>query len=302
MAADLPNPVVPTALTAKYQRLVSSIAQSKRALVCFSGGVDSALLLKAAVDALGANAIALTAISPSLPRRELAEAETLARRLGARHLLRDTLEVQNSEYAANPTNRCYFCKGELMRVAKQVAAKERVEAILLGTNADELTGHRPGLKAANEAQARHPLAEAELSKAEIRLLSHHFGLPTWDKPQMACLASRFPYGTQITPERLDRIERFEAALADIGFRGLRVRFHDAIARIELDPAQMGRALEQRTAIVDIGRSLGFSYTTLDLVGYRTGALNETVVNETAPDAQQVRIALAQPKSKASVRS
>lgn len=269
----------------KLDRLKTLLRERSPALVCYSGGVDSAFLLHVAAHTLGDNAIAFTAVSPSLAQKELRQAQAFAQTLNVRHLVLDSYELENEQYAKNPTNRCYFCKTELLRLAKKTAHDLGTVSILLGTNADELSGHRPGLHAANEIGANHPLAEAGLTKLEIRSLSREFGLPTWDKPQMACLASRFPYGTRVTKERLHVVETFEDALDELGLRGVRVRFHEPIARIECDPNDMHRLLEHRAFIVEIGKKLGFSYVTLDLLGYRTGSLNEVL-----PDAER-RVAL-----------
>ena len=285
----------PHGLASKLARLRAILSDMPSALVCFSGGVDSAFLLRVAHDVLGSNAIALTAHSPSLPSRELRAAEDFAKAIGIRHIIHKTHEVENPEYAANPHNRCYFCKSELLSVAARIAAEQQAAYILLGTNIDDLGQHRPGLKAASENAARHPLAEARLSKQEVRELSQQLGLPTWDKPEMACLASRFAYGVRITPERLDKIERFEAALSDLGFRGMRVRYHEQMARIELRPEEMSRILESnlRQKISRLGHELGFAFVTLDLDGYRRGSLN-TVLSESQrqPPAGEVKSVLS----------
>ena len=276
-------------LEKKLDALRASLRDMESVVVCYSGGVDSVFLLKVAVDELGDKALALTALSPALAQREAEQAKSLAVSFGARHILRRSQELADDDYSANPSNRCYYCKTELMRIAAEVADEERARFILIGTNLDDLGGHRPGLKAANEGSARHPLVEAELSKREIRALSKRLGLSTWDKPQMACLASRFPYGTAITAERLNRVEAFEAALLNLGFLGLRVRFHDAVARLELEPDQLARAIdpEIRQAIVSTGKELGFAFVALDLAGYRTGAMNEMIGVEADPDEEQV---------------
>jgi len=277
-------------LNAKQDQLRQLIRRMQAAVVCYSGGVDSTFLLKVAVEELGDGALALTAESPSLPQRELAQARDVARSIGAQLLVRRSNELARADYVANPSNRCFHCKTELMGLARQTARERGIPYILVGTNADDLGGHRPGLAAANEGGACHPLAEVGLTKQEIRDLSRQLGLPTWDKPEMACLASRFPYGTPITDERLQRVERFEAALADLGFEGIRVRFHDTIARLELLPEQMARAVDPaaRERIVAAGRELGFAYVALDLAGYRRGAMNEVLPElARAPDAEQV---------------
>lgn len=277
----------------KLQTLTSILEQLGSALVCFSGGVDSTVLLKVAVDTLGDRAIALTADSPSLPRRELDQAREMARTFGARHLVLPTEELQDPRYTRNPANRCYFCKSELLRLARREAERLGLAAVLLGTNTDDLGGHRPGLKAASESGARHPLVEADFGKQDVRELARELGIDVAEKPEMACLASRFPYGSTITSERLQRVERFENGLENLGFSGVRVRFHDSIARLELPAEDLERAVTspQRQAIVTLGRELGFAYVTLDLAGYRRGAMNEVLPGaQRDPDPQQVAIA------------
>ncbi|MFH1130221.1 MAG: ATP-dependent sacrificial sulfur transferase LarE, partial [Pseudomonadota bacterium] len=243
------------------------------AIVCFSGGVDSSFLLMIAVQELGQKAIALTCVSASLPKRELNGAKELVAEIGARHLLVQTTEIQHADYAKNPPDRCYHCKKELMKVAMSAAKGQGTNYILLGTNTDDLEMHRPGLKAADEQGARHPFVEAGLSKQEIRQLAKDRGLPYWNKPQTPCLASRFPYGTQITEERLARVDAFETALLDLGFMGGRVRFHDTIARLELNKEELILAAQSptREKLVELGRKFGFTYVALDLSGYRSGA-------------------------------
>jgi uncharacterized protein len=260
----------------KLHKLRQILGMMDSALVCFSAGVDSAFLLKIAADELGERVLALTAESPSLAPDELSEARALAGRIGVRHLIVPTAELDDPRYAANPTNRCYFCKSELLSVARRVAREQALAEILIGTNVDDLGDHRPGLQAANEAGARHPLVEAGLTKTEIRAFSRDLDLPTWDKPEMACLSSRFAYGSEITADRLDRVAQFEKSLKNLGFVGLRVRFHEAVARIELAPDQIARAVEPATRdrIIALGKDLGFTYVTLDLRGYRRGAMNE----------------------------
>ena len=258
----------------KLTRLREIVRGYESALVAFSGGADSALVLKIAVDELGPRARALTAVSPTMARRERGLAEAFARDLGVQHDIVDSHELERPGFAQNPTDRCYHCKAELLDLAKPIAERHGLAQVLLGTNLDDLGEHRPGLLAADERGARQPLVEAELSKAEVRAVSQALSLSTWNKPQLACLSSRFPYGTNITPERLSRLDAFEAGLHDLGFVQLRVRFHDSIARLELDATSLPLALAQREAIVALGKRCGFSYITLDLEGFRSGSMNE----------------------------
>jgi uncharacterized protein len=266
------------ALAVKYDRLRAVLSDCGSALVCFSGGVDSTLLLKVAHDVLGARAVGFTTVSETMARSERREAVELAALIGARHEVVESHELERPGFAPNPTNRCYHCKAELLDLARPRAAALGVSAILLGTNLDDLGDHRPGLDAANEHGARHPLVEAGLAKADIRALSRALGLPTWDKPQLACLSSRFPYGTEITPERLHQVDGFEDALRALGFRQLRVRYHGDVARLEIESDAMARALDPvvREAIVAAGRSHGFTFVALDLAGFASGSLNQLI--------------------------
>jgi uncharacterized protein len=266
------------ALEEKHQRLRAVLGELGPALVCFSGGVDSTLLLRVAHDVLGERVVALTAESETMARSERRAAVELAALIGARHEVVASHELDRPGFAQNPTDRCYHCKAELLDLARPRAAALGLEEILLGTNLDDLGDHRPGLTAANEHGARHPLVEAGLDKADVRALSRTLGLPTWDKPQLACLSSRFPYGTEITSERLRQVDQFEDGLRALGFRQLRVRYHDAIARLELPVESMPRALEPevREAIVALGRRSGFTFVALDLAGFASGSLNQLV--------------------------
>ena len=246
------------------------------ALVAFSGGVDSAFLLRVARDVLGTRCIALTTVSPTTPAEDLAEAKRLAAALGVAHVLVDTNELEIAGYAENPTNRCYFCKDNLFTICAEEASRRGFAVVIDGANRDDLADHRPGLVAAAERGVRHPLVEADLTKLEIRAASRELGLETWDRPASPCLSSRFPYGTRITPERLARVEAAERVLREQGFRELRVRLHEQIARLEVPVDEMPALLRLREVIVTELKRLGFTYVTLDLQGFRSGSLNETL--------------------------
>ncbi len=257
----------------KLSRLRESIASCRSALVAFSAGVDSTFVMAVAHEVLGVRAVALTAHSPAVPAAEREEARALAARIGIRHLEVESREQEDPRYVANGTDRCYHCKSELYRLCEDTARREGLLAILDGFNADDRADHRPGHQAARERQVRSPLAEAGFSKLEVRAWSAAYGLPTWEKPQMACLASRIPYGTPVTPERLAQIERAEAALRALGLRDLRVRHHGDIGRIEVAEAEIEEAFERRAELVAAVKGAGFKLAVLDLEPFRSGRMN-----------------------------
>lgn len=246
-------------------------------LVCYSGGVDSAFVLAVAHQELGERAVGMTAVSASLPRSEKDEAVALANRIGAQHRLVQSREIDQERYAANGADRCFHCKSELYRIAADRRAAWGIDAMCNGTNVDDLGDFRPGLEAAKQAGVVSPLVELGFSKSDVRAAAEQIGLEVWDKPASACLASRIPYGTRVTRERLAQVETLEAALKGLGFRQLRVRYHDEIARIEVAQSELVRAAELGERIVEAGKDAGFRYITLDLGGYRQGSHNEVLV-------------------------
>lgn len=263
----------------KLAALEARIAELGSVVVCYSGGVDSAFVLLVAHRVLGDRAVGLTAVSPSLAPSEKELAIAVAKEIGARHELVQTNEIDNPNYASNPTNRCYYCKSELYDVAAKWAGEHGFAALANGTNTDDLGDYRPGLDAAREAKVISPLVDVGLNKEDVRRFSKELGLGVWDKPASACLSSRLPYGTAVTRERLSQIGGLEEELRALGFRQLRVRWHDKVARIEIEQSEMSRAFEpvMREKIVAAGKKHGFVYVTIDLQGYRMGSHNELLV-------------------------
>jgi pyridinium-3,5-biscarboxylic acid mononucleotide sulfurtransferase len=259
----------------KRQRLAHVLRECGSVVIGYSGGVDSVFLARVAVDVLGAeNVLAVTGKSDSIASWMEDTAREVAGRFGIPWLELETHEMDDPRYAANPSNRCYFCKSELWTRLADVARERGLNAVLDGSNADDVGDHRPGAVAATENAVRSPLLEAGLTKAEIRAWSRELGLPTWDQPAAPCLASRIPYGISVTPERLHQVERAELGLRALGFRDFRVRHHDGLARLEVHPAEIARVAQHRARIAEAVRAAGFRRVLIDLQGYRRGSLNE----------------------------
>jgi len=262
----------------KLEKLKALLRETDGIAVAYSGGVDSAFLSAVAVGELGERAIAVTALSPTYSPREQREAAALAKELGIRQIAVESNELEIEGFADNPADRCYFCKSELFTVVRRVADAHGIGVVADGTNADDLDDYRPGRRAACEQSVRSPLLEAGLNKQEIRNLSRELGLPTADKPALACLASRFPYGSKISEEKLAQVEAVESALRDQGLRQVRARHYGDALRIEVGNDEIARLCddEVREKVVKAAKAAGFTYVTLDLEGYRTGSMNEVL--------------------------
>jgi len=266
-------------LDAKLTKMREILAPMRSVIVAFSGGVDSTFVLKVAYDTIGDRVLALTTTSPTMPDEDRESALTMAQVIGARHLIVESNELEIPGYSANPLNRCYLCKHNLFTVCEAKAGELGIDNIVDGLNLDDLHDYRPGMQAASEKRVRHPLVEAELSKAEIRELSHAMRLPTWDRPASPCLSSRFPYGTEITPEGLAKVAAGERILHAMGFKVARVRFHGEVARLELERSEMERIFETqiRDTVDREFKKIGFRFVAIDLKGFRSGSLNEGVI-------------------------
>jgi uncharacterized protein len=269
------------ALQQKQTKLFELLSGMGKVLVAYSGGTDSAYLAWAANRMLGADSLAVTADSASIPDSHKRDAVDFAQQFGIRHRMIETKEFENPEYTRNDPNRCFHCKDELFSRMNEIGEKLGVSTIAYGLNKDDTSDFRPGHRAARKHEVRAPLLEADLAKSEIRALSRDAGLPTWNRPAAACLSSRIPYGTQVTAENVKLVERGEEALARLGFRVYRVRYHGKLVRIEIGRQELARALnlDMAATLVEVFQDLGFQYVSLDLAGYRQGSLNEVLPNE-----------------------
>ena len=263
----------------KFIKLKEIFLSMGKVVVAYSGGVDSTLLLKAAKESLGEkHVLAVTALSPLFPDRELAGAKRMAQEMGVKHILIESNELEIDGFSKNPSNRCYFCKKELFEEMQSLARKEAISFVVEGSTLDDEKDHRPGRRAIQELGIRSPLQEARFTKEDVRELSRTLGLPTWDKPSFACLASRFPYGEEITPEGLRMVDEAENFLFSLGFKQVRVRHYQSLARIEVYPEEMSRLMNGslREKVVNCLKKIGYRYVTLDLQGFRSGSMNEVL--------------------------
>ncbi len=277
-------------LDAKLERMRAIFAPMRKLIVAFSGGVDSTLVLKVAHDVLGDRVLALTTTSPTMPDEDRDSALAMARLIGARHLVVESNELEIPGYAANPLDRCYLCKHNLFTVCEAKGAQLGIDEIVDGLNLDDLHDYRPGMRAAGEKRVRHPLVEAEMTKADVRALSRSMGLPTWDRPASPCLSSRFPYGMEITPAGLAKVAAGEKLLHSMGFAVARVRYHGEVARLELEQSQIARIFERtiRETIDREFKKIGFRFVAIDLKGFRSGSLNEGLIANAAEPANPTR--------------
>ncbi|MBI3989434.1 MAG: ATP-dependent sacrificial sulfur transferase LarE [candidate division NC10 bacterium] len=267
---------VATETLEKLLALRGILARMGKVLIAFSGGVDSTFLLKVAHEVLDGNVLAVTATSKTYPEEEVTFATKVAAEMGVSHLLIETKELENEVFVNNPPNRCFTCKEELFGTLRGIARERGIPHVLDGTNYDDRLDFRPGRQAAKQIGIRSPLLEAKLTKQEIRLLSKEMGLPTWDKPSMACFASRIPYGEGITLEKLAQVEMAERYIKSLGYRTVRVRHHGEIARIEVPPEDFPSLLDVRERLLGTFKSFGFTYVVLDLAGFRSGSMNEAL--------------------------
>ena len=258
----------------KLEKLKNNLKKMKSVAIAYSGGVDSTFLIKVAHDVLGKNAIAVTATSSTYPKRELEQAKQYTKSIGIKHITINSEETEIDNFSKNPIDRCYYCKKELFTKIKQIATEKHLNYVLDGSNVDDTTDYRPGAKALKELGVISPLKDVKLTKKEIKELSHAMHLDSWNKPAFACLASRFPYGVEITKSRLEQVENAESFLYSIGIKQFRVRYHNKIARIEVDKNDFQPILLHSDEIVKEFKELGFKYITLDIEGYRAGSLNE----------------------------